>query len=92
MHIYARSCIQVARHEMDTEGDLALARSYLERVAASNAEEVTAASELLRKLMAMMGQDAGAGEGMPAPEVVPPSAATTSTVSSGESAAPAPST
>lgn len=55
MYVYAKSCIYVAKYHMDKGGkDLALAQDYLERVAASNAEEVAQAAELLRRLKAAM--------------------------------------
>lgn len=52
---YAKSSIYVARHQMVTPGgDLALARDYLERVANSNAEEVTQAADWLKKLKSVL--------------------------------------
>lgn len=69
---------------MESGGDLLLARAYLERVANSNAEEVNAATELLRKLNAQM-----TGE-VPL-ETQPASAVTATTISSaasGETSAP----
>ena len=48
---YAKSCIYVARHQLHApDGDLFLARDYLERVASSNAEEVAMAADLLKKV------------------------------------------
>jgi anaphase-promoting complex subunit 8 len=48
---YAKSCIYVARHQLHApDGDLFLAREYLERVASSNAEEVAMAADLLKKV------------------------------------------
>lgn len=48
---YAKSSIYVALHHMTTEnGDLFLARDYLERVASSNAEEVAQAAEMLKRV------------------------------------------
>ena len=46
---YAKSCMEVAEYEMRIpNGDLNLARDYLELVAGSNAEDVGRASELLK--------------------------------------------
>lgn len=46
---YAKSSLEVAEYHMRTpDGDLILARDYLEQVAASNAEDVGRASELLK--------------------------------------------
>ena len=46
---YAKSCMEVAEYEMRIpNGDLILARDYLELVAGSNAEDVGRASELLK--------------------------------------------
>jgi anaphase-promoting complex subunit 8 len=51
---YAKSALYVARHHIRAvDGDLGLAREYLERVAASNSEEVAQAAELLKKIKAM---------------------------------------
>lgn len=91
MHTFARSCIYVARYDVEHERNLLLAKAYLERVASSNAEEVAVATEMLRDLMAKMGSNVNGGNTPPS-EVVPQSAATDSTLTSGESAAPAPST
>ena len=52
---YAKSSIYVARHQMVTSGgDLSLAKEYLERVASSNAEEVTQAADWLKKLKSVL--------------------------------------
>ncbi|KAI9569620.1 hypothetical protein HD554DRAFT_2089548 [Boletus coccyginus] len=52
---YAKSCIYVARQQMVTPGgDLSLAKEYLERVASSNAEEVTQAADWLKKLKSVL--------------------------------------
>ncbi|KAF8554160.1 TPR-like protein [Imleria badia] len=52
---YAKSSIYVARHQMVTPGgDLSLAKEYLERVASSNAEEVTQATDWLKKLKSVL--------------------------------------
>ncbi|KAF9227395.1 TPR-like protein [Gyrodon lividus] len=52
---YAKSSIYVARHQMVTAGgDLSLAKEYLERVANSNAEEVTQAADWLKKLKSVL--------------------------------------
>ncbi|KAF8664373.1 hypothetical protein AX16_000744 [Volvariella volvacea WC 439] len=46
---YAKSCLEVAEYQMQIpDGDLLLAREYLERVASSNAEDVARAAELLK--------------------------------------------
>ncbi len=46
---YAKSCLQVAEYQMRIpDGDLYLAKDYLERVANSNAEGVMKATELLK--------------------------------------------
>lgn len=46
---YAKSGLEVAEYQMRiTNGDLLLARDYLEKVAGSNAEDVGRASELLK--------------------------------------------
>ncbi|KAF5354621.1 hypothetical protein D9756_005339 [Leucocoprinus leucothites] len=46
---YAKSCLQVAEYHMKIpDGDLYLAKEYLERVATSNAEDVMKATELLK--------------------------------------------
>jgi len=48
---YAKSSLEVAEYHMRIpDGDLALARDYLERVAGSNAEDVARASELLKSV------------------------------------------
>lgn len=71
---------------METEGgNIPLARAYLERVANSNAEEVNAATELLRKLNST-GPDAVSNETQPPSSAV--TATTISTVASGETSAP----
>lgn len=50
---YAKSSLEVAEYHMRIpDGDLALARDYLERVAGSNAEDVARASELLKSVKA----------------------------------------
>jgi anaphase-promoting complex subunit 8 len=52
---YAKSSLYVARHQITAvNGDLGLAREYLERVAASNSEEVGQAGELLKKVKSMI--------------------------------------
>jgi anaphase-promoting complex subunit 8 len=46
---YAKSCLHVAEYHMRIpDGDLYLAKEYLERVATSNAEDVMKATELLK--------------------------------------------
>ncbi|KAF9465070.1 hypothetical protein BDZ94DRAFT_1255234 [Collybia nuda] len=48
---YAKSSLEVAEYQMQIpNGDLALAQNYLERVAASNAEDVARAAELLKSV------------------------------------------
>ena len=48
---YAKSCLQVAEYQMKIpDGDLDLAKEYLERVATSNAEDVVRATELLKEV------------------------------------------
>lgn len=48
---YAKSSLEVAEYEMrKPNGDLFLAKDYLERVAGSNAEDVGRASELLKSV------------------------------------------
>lgn len=47
---YAHSSLYVAQHLMENDGDLHLAREYLERLAESNTEEVSKASEMLKIL------------------------------------------
>lgn len=85
MHTYARSCVYIARNEMESDaGNLLLARTYLERVAGSNAEEVNVATDLLRKLNTTV-------TGAVSNETQPSSAVTASTVTttaSGETSAP----
>ncbi|KAI6002699.1 hypothetical protein EDD15DRAFT_2385326 [Pisolithus albus] len=52
---YAKSSIYVARHQMVIPGgDLELAKEYLERIAHSNVEEVTQATDWLKKLKSVM--------------------------------------
>ncbi|KAG6832599.1 hypothetical protein H0H92_014435 [Tricholoma furcatifolium] len=61
---YARSSLEVAEYQMRiANGDLDLARDYLERVANSNAEEVGRAAELLKKVKAAIQ---ARSSGMPA--------------------------
>ena len=51
---YAKSSLYVARYQIDTiGGDLALAQEYLERITASNSEEVGQATEMLKKIKAV---------------------------------------
>jgi anaphase-promoting complex subunit 8 len=50
---YAKSSLEVAEYHMRIpDGDLNLAREYLEQVAGSNAEDVARASELLKSVKA----------------------------------------
>ncbi|KAI0047771.1 TPR-like protein [Auriscalpium vulgare] len=56
---YAKSCVYVARfHLQRGGGDLELAREYLEKVAASNAEDADLASELGKKCKAAIAAKA----------------------------------
>jgi hypothetical protein len=56
---YAKSSLYVARHQISAiDGDLGLAHEYLERVAASNSEEVGQAAELLKKIKSMTASKA----------------------------------
>ncbi|TDL17279.1 TPR-like protein [Rickenella mellea] len=67
VHVYSRSCIYVAQFHMEKGGkDLTLAKEYLERVATSNAEEVTQAAELLKRLKSI-----SEGRGIPSPREPP---------------------
>ncbi|KIM75485.1 hypothetical protein PILCRDRAFT_98910 [Piloderma croceum F 1598] len=72
---YAKSSLYVARHQITTiDGDLELAREYLERVATSNSEEVGQAGELLKKVKAMIvvkAQTEAETQTMIAKEVLP---------------------
>lgn len=59
---YAKSCLQVAEYQMKIpDGDLDLAKEYLERVATSNAEDVVRANGLLKdvKDLQAKGQNTG---------------------------------
>lgn len=59
---FAKSSIYVARHQITAvDGDLGLAREYLERVASSNSEEVGQAAELLKKVKSMIMTKAQTG-------------------------------
>lgn len=52
---YAKSCLEVADYEMRVpDGDLNLAREYLELVAGSNAEDVGRAAEMLKLVKSMI--------------------------------------
>ncbi|KAG6900254.1 hypothetical protein C0993_000707 [Termitomyces sp. T159_Od127] len=52
---YAKSSLEVAEYQMRVpNGDLVLARDYLEIVASSNAEDVGRAAELLKSVKATM--------------------------------------
>ncbi|EIW82916.1 cell division control protein 23 [Coniophora puteana RWD-64-598 SS2] len=54
---YAKSAVFVAHYHMGIEGgDVLLAKEYLEKVAQSNAEEVSRASEMLKRLEQILGQ------------------------------------
>lgn len=52
---YSKSILEIAEYELRTpNGNLTLARDYLELVATSNAEEVTRAAELLKDVKAKL--------------------------------------
>ncbi|KAF8161139.1 hypothetical protein B0H34DRAFT_699614 [Crassisporium funariophilum] len=62
VHDYAKSSLEVAEYEMRLpDGDLILARDYLELVAGSNAEDVGRASELLKVVKTMIQNKSGQG-------------------------------
>ncbi|KAF9066627.1 hypothetical protein BDP27DRAFT_1449615 [Rhodocollybia butyracea] len=59
---YAKSSLEVAAYQLDIpDGDLLLAQDYLERVAASNAEDVTRAVEMLKAVNTAMQAKLGLG-------------------------------
>jgi len=50
---YAKSALYIAQyHYLHGGGNLALAQKYLEQLSASNSEDVNAAQELLKQVMA----------------------------------------
>lgn len=50
---YAKSALYIAQyHHLHGGGNLSLAQKYLEQLAASNSEDVNAAQELLKQVMA----------------------------------------
>ncbi|KAK0212561.1 hypothetical protein DFS33DRAFT_1282647 [Desarmillaria ectypa] len=54
---YAKSCIEVAAYQMLVpDGDLNLAREYLSSVAASNSEDVTQATNMLKNLTQLIAK------------------------------------
>ena len=56
---YAKSCMEVAEYEMRIpNGDLILARDYLELVAGSNVDDVGRASESLKDVKARIYNNA----------------------------------
>ncbi|KAF9529366.1 hypothetical protein CPB83DRAFT_852543 [Crepidotus variabilis] len=56
---YAKSILEIAEFEMkDPNGNLNVARSYLEPLASSNAEDVTRAAELLKEVKAKIQERA----------------------------------
>ncbi|KAI0753942.1 cell division control protein 23 [Irpex lacteus] len=55
---YASSLIEVAKHNLSENRDLELAKTYMERVAASNSEHVVQATELLKKIKAAIAAKA----------------------------------
>ncbi|CAA7261631.1 unnamed protein product [Cyclocybe aegerita] len=59
IHDYAKSCLEVAEYEMNIpNGDLALAKEYLNLVATSNAEDVGRAAELLKDVKSRLEERA----------------------------------
>lgn len=55
-HTFARSLLYVARYHVDRGGgDIKRALTYTEKVAQSNAEEVSAAAELLKRMLSLPG-------------------------------------
>jgi hypothetical protein len=52
---YAKSALYIAQyHHLHGGGNLSLAQKYLEQLSASNSEDVNAAQELLKQVMAAM--------------------------------------
>jgi len=55
IHDYAKSSLEVAEYEMRVpDGDLLLAKGYLEQVATSNAEDVARAADLLKHVKTLI--------------------------------------
>lgn len=62
---YAKSSLEVAEYEMRIpNGDLTLARDYLEQVAASNAEDVVRAADMLKVVNSMINNRFGQNPGV----------------------------
>ncbi len=60
---YAKSSVAVAEYQLQIpDGDLLLAREYLERVAGSNAEEAGQSGELLKVVKLAMEEKKTAGQ------------------------------
>ena len=60
---FAKSALFVAHYHMGTEGgDLLVAKEHLEKVAQSNAEEVSRASEMLKRLEQILAHSQNAHE------------------------------
>ena len=60
---YAKSALYIAQyHYLHGGGDLTLAQKYLEQLSASNSEDVNAAQELLKQVMATVQVKKGQGE------------------------------
>lgn len=52
---YAKSALYIAQyHHLHGGGNLTLAQKYLEQISASNSEDVNAAQELLKQVMAVI--------------------------------------
>lgn len=57
---YAKSILEIAEYELKIpNGNLSVARGYLEPLASSNAEDVTRAVELLKEVKAKIQERAG---------------------------------
>lgn len=66
VHAFAKSLLYVARYHVDRGGgDVKRALAYVEKVAGSNAEEVGAASEMLRRMVGVKveEEEKGLGDG-----------------------------
>ena len=63
---YAKSALYIAQyHHLHGGGNLSLAQKYLEQLSASNSEDVNAAQELLKQVMAaMQARDKGTTGGI----------------------------
>jgi len=61
---YAKSALYIAQyHYLHGGGNLSLAQEYLEQLSASNSEDVNAAQELLKQVMAAVHAKGGQGKG-----------------------------